>query len=628
MKKFKAGSKLHRVASLTRADVNEENRTVSLAFSSELPVERYWGNEILSHDEGAIRLERLSDKAPLLVDHDMRDHVGVIERVEIGDGRVGRAVVRFGKSQRAEEIYQDVLDGIRTHVSVGYMVHKATLVEERNDGADTYRIDDWEPFEVSMVSIPADHSVGVGRSLDVTHDENPIIEIKSDIKPDNAKERKMSVDNTTEDKKPEIDFKQHEQRGADFARKQINDILAIGEQYGCRDLAQKAVQEQKSIDEFKDMVMAEMRNKPINSSDIGMSDKETKNYSFLRALNALANPGDRKAQEAAKFERDASDAFAEKQGRAPQGFYVPHEVQRRDLVVGTDTAGGHTVSTDLLGQSFIEILRNRMMVQRMGAQMLTGLSGNVAIPRATGGAAAYWVAESGAPTESQAAFDQVTMSPKTLGAYSDISRKLLLQSSIDVEGFVRRDIATVVALAIDAAAINGSGSSNQPTGILNTAGIGAVVGGTNGLAPTWAHVVELWSDIANANADFGNMGMLTNSKVIGKFMSTLKASGVAGYICESFPDSQGITNVGGMRAGVSNQVPSNLTKGTSSGVASAIINGNWADLIIGQWGSLDLMVDPYSNSTSGTVRVVALQDIDIAVRHAESFSAMKDALTT
>jgi len=624
MKKFKAGSKLHRVASLTRADVNEETRSVALAFSSELPVERYWGNEILSHETGAIRLDRLSDKAPLLVDHDMRDHVGVIEKVEIGDGRVGRAIVRFGKSQRAEEIYQDVLDGIRTHVSVGYIVHKASLVEENKEGADTYRIDDWEPFEVSMVSIPADHTVGIGRSFDSQHDENPIIEIKSD----NIKERKMDKEINTEDKKPEIDFKQHEQRGAEFARKQISDILAIGAEYGCRDLAQQAVQEQKTVEEFKGMLLKEMRNKPINSADIGMDNKEVKHYSFIRALNALANPGDRKIQEAAKFERDASDAFAEKQGRSPQGFYVPHEVQRRDLVVGTPTAGGDLVATNLLSESFIDILRNRMMVQRLGAQMLTGLTGNVAIPRATGGATAYWVAESGAPTESQQAFDQVAMSPKTLGAYTDISRKLLLQSSIDVEGFVRRDIATVVALAIDAAAINGTGASNQPRGILNTSGIGAVVGGTNGLAPTWAHIIELWSDIANANADFGNMGMLTNSKVIGKLMTTLKASGVSGYICESFPDSQGITNVGGMRAGVSNQVPSNLTKGTSNGVASAIINGNWADLIIGQWGSLDLMVDPYSNSTSGTVRVVALQDVDIAVRHPESFSAMVDALTT
>ena len=154
-----------------------------------------------------------------------------------------------------------------------------------------------------------------------------------------------------------------------------------------------------------------------------------------------------------------------------------------------------------------------------------------------------------------------------------------------------------------------------------------MAGGTNGLAPTWAHILELWSDVAVANADFGSTGILTNAKVIGKLMGTLKSAGVSGYLCEAFPDANGLTAVGGLRTGVSNQVPSNLTKGTSTGVCSALIQGNWNDLIIGQWGTLDLLVDPYTGGTAGTVRVIALQDVDIAVRHAESFSAMKDALT-
>jgi HK97 family phage major capsid protein len=252
--------------------------------------------------------------------------------------------------------------------------------------------------------------------------------------------------------------------------------------------------------------------------------------------------------------------------------------------------------------------------------MLTGLVGNIAIPRQTGGATAYWVAESGAPTESAQAFDQVTMSPKTVGAFSDISRKLLLQSSIDIESFVRRDLATVLGLAIDLAGINGSGASNQPTGVLNVSGIGSVAGGTNGLAPTFAHIVELETDVAVANADIGSLGYMTNAAVRGKLKTTEKASSTGQFVWEG-------GELNGYRAKVSNQVPSNLTKGTSSGVCSAIIFGNWADLIIGMWGGLDLMVDPYTGSTAGTVRVVALQDVDVAVRHAESFSAMKDALT-
>ena len=612
MKTIQPGTKVVRHLTFERAAINAESRTVELAFSSENPYERWWGVEILDHSPTSIRLGRLTQSGPLLMDHETDDQIGVIESVQIGNDRVGRAVVRFGKSARAEEIFQDVLDGIRRNVSVGYMIHKAQLVETGDgENADIYRVTDWEPYEISIVSVPADTTVGIGRSAE---ENTPIIEIKEEIKI-------MSTETQT------VDIAGAEKRGADNAQAITKEILAIGQQYKCADLAAEAIQKGLSVKEFMNEVLVKMANKPIDSADIGMSTKEAKQFSFLRALNALANPTDKKVQDAARFEREASDAFAAKYGRSAQGFYVPIEVQKRDLLVGTATAGGHTVDTFLLAQNFIDLLRNRMMVTRMGAQVLGGLTGNIAIPRQTGGATAYWVAENGAPTESQQAFDQVTMSPKTLGAFTDISRKLLLQSSLDVEAFVRNDLATVVALAIDSAAISGTGASNQPTGILSTSGIGDVAGGTNGLAPTWAHIVELWSDLAVANADFGSLGLLTNAKVIGKLMSTLKAAGVAGFIVEDFPGQDGIVNVSGLRGGVSNQVPSNLTKGTSSGVCSAIISGNFNDLIIGQWGALDLMVDPYTGSTAGTVRVVALQDVDIAVRHPESFSAMKDALT-
>jgi HK97 family phage major capsid protein/HK97 family phage prohead protease len=613
VKTLKPGTKLERHMTFDRAMINEESRTVELAFSSEEPYERWWGKEILDHSTTSIRLSRLTAGGPLLMDHDARDHVGVIESVQIGPDRVGRAVVRFGKSARAEEVWQDVKDGIRRNVSVGYQIHAATLVEKGED-IDTYRVTDWEPFEVSMVAVPADATVGVGRNAASQDEPTPIIEImEKQMEKSNEQDTTIVVE--------------AEKRGADSALKTVNDIIAIGQQYKCESLASEAIRSGKSVEEFKSQVLEKMANKPIETADLGLSKKEVANFSFLRALNALANPTDRKANDAAKFERELSDAISAKLGKSAQGFYVPNDVQKRDLTVGTATAGGNTVATNLLAGSFIDVLRNSMMVMRMGAQMLSGLTRNIAIPRQTGAATAYWVAESGAPTESQQAFDQVTMSPKTVGAYTDISRKLLLQSSIDVEAFVQNDLAMVLALAIDLAAINGSGASNQPTGILQTSGIGDVAGGTNGLAPTWAHIIELWSDVAIANAAFGSTGYLTNAKVAGKLMTTEKATGTAQFVCPSFPDAAGLTNFGGARAGISNQVPSNLTKGSSSGVASAIIFGNWADLIIGQWGTLDLTVDPYSNSTSGTVRVVALQDVDIAVRHAESFSAMKDALT-
>jgi HK97 family phage major capsid protein len=252
----------------------------------------------------------------------------------------------------------------------------------------------------------------------------------------------------------------------------------------------------------------------------------------------------------------------------------------------------------------------------------------VAIPKQTGGATAYWIAEDGDPTESQQAVGQLALTPKTVGAFTDIRRRLLLQSSLDAEALVRRDLANVIALAIDLAGINGSGASNQPTGILNTNGIGAVVcGDPDGAAPTWADIVALETEVAVDNADIGSLAYLTNAKMRGKLKATDMGTDTGKMVWPAdVPVERQIVN--GYRAAVSNQVPSNIEKGASGTTLSAMIFGNWADLVIAMWGTLELTVDPYTHSTSGAVRVVALQDIDIGVRHAESFAAIEDAVTT
>lgn len=358
---------------------------------------------------------------------------------------------------------------------------------------------------------------------------------------------------------------------------------------------------------------------------IGLDGPDLRNYSILRAIRAAADaPKNPRAWDNAQLELEASRAVAEKLGRTPQGFFLPFEVQQRDLTKGTTTAGGYLVDTELRPGDFITMMRNRMVLRQAGATVLGGLVGDIAIPAQTGGATAYWVAENGAPTESQQAVGQISMAPKTVGAFTDISRKLLKQASIDVERFVQTDLSTVCALAIDLAGLHGTGSNNQPTGIAATSGIGSVAGGTNGLAPTWAHLVDLETEVAADNADIGTLAYITNAKVRGK----LKKTAINATYGDKMIWEPGSTPLNGYATHVSNQVSSTLTKGSSSGVCSAIFFGNWADLIIGMWGGLDILVDPYTGSTAGTVRVVALQDVDIAVRHAESFAAMLDALTS
>lgn len=587
------GGKTERSISFERAAVDEQARTVALAFASETPYERYWGVEILDITTRAVNVKRLRSGANLLVNHSADDVVGVVEAVEIGEDKVARAVVRFGKSARAEEVWQDVRDGIRRSVSVGYMIHKAILVETK-DGLETYRVTDWEPYEISLVSVPADATVGVGRSAS---------EPSRNTAPTHI-EVKMSDTNTP----------QAERNHA----AEISKIAATLP--GGGDMAMSAIQRGLTVEAFQREAIEKLASKPVPTADVGMDKKEVRQYSLMRAINALANPTDQAAQRAAAFERECSDAVAAKLGKQARGLLVPIEVQKRTLMAGTPSAAGNLIATDLLTGSYIDLLRNAMVLPGMGTRFLTGLVGNIAIPRLSGSATTHWVAENVAPAESNLSVLQVTMSPRTLGAWSEISRKLLLQSSLDVEAMVQGDLAQVMGLAIQQAGINGTGAAGQPSGLL-TRITPSVIGGVNGLAPNWQHMIDLETNVATANADVGAMGYLTNARVRGRLKSTSKVTGQNGFIWEN-----GTTPVNGYSAAVTNAVPSNLTRGTGTNL-SAIIFGNFSDLVIGMWGTLDLTVDPYTSSTTGAVRLIALQEVDVAVRHVESFATMVDAIT-
>lgn len=646
--------------------INEEKRTIELSFSSEDPYERWWGTEILDHGKDAMRLGRLNGGGAVLCDHDPRDIVGVVDRAFVGDDRMGRAIVRFGKSERADEIFNDVKDGIRKLVSVGYRIHKMVLESEK-DGEATYRVTDWEPYEVSLVAIPADATVGVGRAG--SEDEQPveIVDPRKGLDAQNQNPPQVILTRKEVIMEPEVkpapvDQAAIARQTLAAERTRVNEITAMGNQFASKlkdpqELIAKHLNEGTPVDAFRQIVMEQLVESGVlrvaENPAIGMSDKEKRQYSFLRLMAHLSAPANSALREAAAFEIEVSEAarakgFVERkgvrgalatiptdmlnapvaydQGAAQRGFEMFMSRlglggQQRDLVVGTSTAGGNLVATNLLSGSFIDMLVNQMALMQLGTTMLRDLNGNVAIPRQTGGSTAYWVAENGNLTESQQAFDQVSLTPKTVGAFTDYSRQLLLQSSLDVEAFVRMDLARTIAIALDLAGINGSGSSNQPRGVLNTSGIGSVAGGTNGLAPTWDNLVDLETAVANANASIGTLRYLSNTKVRGKLKRTQMFSGTNGMTTWQAVQEQNAPMV------ISNQVPSNLVKGASGAVCSAIAYGNWADLLFGLWGGLDVLVDPYTGGIAGTTRVIGMQSADFSVRHPESFSAMLDALT-
>lgn len=585
-------------SSFKRAESTEfletDDRTLEFPFASEMPVERYFGMEVLSMDEKAMDLSRLNDGAPLLYQHDADRIVGVVERAYIKDKR-GYAKVKLANNELGREMQDLVKDGIIRNVSFGYRIKD--MEEDKSTKPVTYRATSFEPFEISLVTVPADQTVGIGRAF--TQNEG--------MSTASAVTSSPTISNM-EEQTPNLELLRAE--ASEAKAKEAAEMLALGKRTQNVDLAQDFVMNSRSLDELRSALIEKMGSqaKPVDNTagEIGLSEKETRSFSFLRAINYLSNPADRAARDAAGFEIEASEAAAAKVGRQSRGITIPQDVLRRDLATSPASAGGNVVATDLLAGSFIDLLRNASALDRAGATVLTGLTGNVAIPRQSGGATAYWVAESGAPAESQQTLDQVTMMPRTVAAFTDYSRRLVLQSSIDVENFVRGDLAQALALKIDLSGLYGTGTNSEPLGLKNTTGIGTEDFAAN--TPTFAEVVALESDVATANALLGSPAYLMNAAMRGALKTAVKESGQASYIYEN-------NEVNGYRGEVSNQV-----------AANDLWFGNFADLLIGYFSGLDLMVDPYSNSTSGTVRVVAMQDVDMAVRHPESFSRGNNTL--
>tara|TARA_R100001443_G_scaffold20169_1_gene32063 strand:- start:885 stop:2507 length:1623 start_codon:yes stop_codon:yes gene_type:complete len=516
--------------------------TLTFSFSSEKPVTRYFGEEVLDHDERSVDLTRLNgNAAPLLFNHDPSIVLGKVERAWI-EGKRGMASIKWATNARAKEVKKDVEEGILESISVGYVVN-----EMKEDG-DLMRATSWSPHELSIVSIPADQSVGINRSLPVQH-------------PSPKKEMSNSLN------LPEPEAISTDWQSAEY---------------------QEQSRQFSVVEAMKGMV-----------SGRGLSGREL----------------------------EINQELEHQSGKRTQGFYLPTQGQwsKRAYVTSSATAGGKLIATDVLADNFIEALRARTVVGELGATMLPGLTGNVSIPKRTGDNTAYWIGADNADsiTESTGTIGEVTMSPKTVGAWTKFSHLMSLQSTPEIEQLIRSGFVSILANAIDTAALAGSGSSNQPTGILNTSSIGSVAGGTNGAAADLDDFVDLKKEVSVDNADLPNCAFVTNAKVEGA-ISKLKDSN-GDYILSPYGSELGAQQILSRRFEVTNNIPSNLSKGSGSNL-SAILYGNFNDLLIGMWGGLEILVDPYTDFAKGTTGVRALQSIDIAVRHPESFAAMQDAI--
>jgi HK97 family phage major capsid protein/HK97 family phage prohead protease len=576
--------------------IDEEKRMVRVGVSSEEPVERSFGMEVLGHSAGDINMEFInSGRAPLLLDHNMEKQIGVIEEFKLDEtAKRTTAVVRFGKSALAREVFEDVKDGIRMNISVGYRIDKLERYEHNNE---TYYKAKWTPMEVSSVSVPADQSrlVGVGRSKD-----------KNDI---NFKEIKMS-ENKQDINLEEVRTQTVEEAKAEFKRNS-KEIIDLAARHNKRDLADKAIADGISVEEFRGVLLENISNNtPLETpSDIGMTKEEVREFSLVKAIRAMANPTDRRAQEDAKFEFECSAEAARQYGKDAQGIMLPADVLRtwakRDINTSDDST---LIAEDYRGGDFIDVLRNSSSVLAAGATTLQGLQGNIVIPKKTAAASAGWIATEGsAASESEMTSGSVTMTPKVVGAFTDATRLLLQQSSLDIENLIRDDLTKSIATAIDLGALAGSGSSGQPTGIKNTSGINTTTFAAAN--PTFAEIIAMESEVANDNGLVGNLGYICKPSDYGTLKTTSKDTGSGMFVVE--PDGR----MNGYNVVRSNQV-----------TAGDFYFGNFADLLVGFYGGLDVTVDPYSLSNTGSIRIVALQTMDVAVRHAVSFCVSNDGV--
>ena len=594
VRKIKAGP-LERSYTFQREAINEESRTVEVAFSSEEPVERWFGKEILDHSPQSVRLGRLQDGGAVLVGHDHDDHVGVVESANIDSDRRGRATVRFGNSPLAVEKFNDVKDGILRHISVGYRIHELTLSKTGDDGEE-YRATDWEPFEISFVSVPADHTVGVARSNDEQEREIPVIELEQtapehEKTPTIQEERIMPAENT-----PAVQTNSEELLSAERAR--IGKINELDRKYNLGGEAEKAISEGTTLEDFRGIVLdklnSEQRSDTNPVTQIDMTKKEVKRYSLLKALRACES-GD---WSDAQLEREASFAVADALGKDARGFYVPYDVQQRDMTTGTANAGTELVGTDHLGGNFIDALRGTNLAMMLGADVITGLVGNVDIPATDGDGNYYWIDEGEDGTESDIPTRTVALTPKTIAGAVAVTRRLLKQSDPSVEAMLMRQMQLGASIGIDNAVF--AGVAKGPTGILKTTGINTVTLATAG-KPTWAEVIQLETACAADDALVDNMAYVGHSNVIGHCKSTPRDAGSGLMLMEG-------SQINGYNAYRKN------------GIATTdLLFGNFADLAIGMWGVLDIVADKSTKAASGGLVMRVFQDVDAQVKRAKSF---------
>lgn len=621
-----------------------------ISISSDVPYKRYdWmaGEEyyeVLSHDPGDIDDSRLKLGLTALFNHVRDSHLARATGYNNDGHRLDVGTIDdliWSESDFAQTKKRDVENGSLVGTSVGYAILDDGTPMGEKDGIPVYKFK-WAPHEFSFCTIEADSTVGAGRQRsepptddlqEIVISENiPLASLKNETTTSQQREIRTTEKPTMpEPTAPEIKVDVAAERNESMLaeRKRVADIqnlyvhfrdngIAGGQPIDTGDLAQTMIREGKTAGEFQTAVVTGHNFKAVkvvaddpNAGKVGMEDKDMERYSIVRAINCLAQKRGLDG-----VEKAAHDAHVKLTGRETEGigFFIPQDIlsfnraglsqQVRALFTNVYSAAGAFVNTDLLAGSLIELLRNKMGVVQMGARSLTGLVGNVAIPLQSGGATASWLSENATISESTQTVGQLGLTPHRLAGSTSFTYQLLAQSSVDVENFVREDLMRVLAIAKDLAAIAGTGASGQPLGILGTSNLSTSVTFANAQTMLYADALSFENNVALNNADLGKLGYMTTPTVRKNAKATAEIAAA-----NSIPIWKN-NMVNGFQAFATNQVPT----------ATSVIFGNFDDLILASWAGMSVIVDPYSLSLQGQVRVVMQELCDNGLRHSKSFS--------
>lgn len=606
-----------------RADeTNDETRSIELSFSSEEPYQRYsWETgqpyyEVLGHKEGEVDTSFIgSGRAPLLLDHwrDNASRVGVVQSVSVGEGRA-KARVRFSRTERGIEAFEEVKDGTLVNVSVGYHVLEQED-EGMRDGIKVVRVTKWKPVEISLVSIPADETVGVGRA-----DE------QQEAAEQNNNQKDL-ITMTEETKTPTPDVEAIKRAAAQEAQERVSAIYALGVKHSMQDEAEKFVKEGKSVDAFRAHILDKLptetkkdeknegRSYAIRTAPAIVTEREKgekdalDKFSITKAVRAAMDPMYVRSGEA-DYELGLSRELAQQENRKDvSGIYLPFGVLCRSYQTRANTDpmapantgfGSQLVGTEYRPDLFVHALRNKSVTAQTGATWLTGLTQNISIPKETTEVEFAMVGDGNTKGNKAMGTSVIPLSPKHGRVRVDVTRGMVLQGLPAIESLIQGKILGAVGRGLDKQALYGDGEGFNVTGLIEQVGV-LDDDAFTGADPTFAELVLLQGSVAATNAEVAGSFALNEAQKH-RLRAVAKDSGSGRFVVEN-------NAIDGYNVYGSNQIVD----------GDVWYSGNWGALYIAMWGGVDLIVDPYTGADTGNTRLVGHVAFDVAVSHAEAF---------